>query len=194
MNILLHICCSNCALYPVSDLRSRGEKITGFWFNPNIHPLVEYQNRLNSVRRLEALWGLDMLYEDFYGLIPFVRAVAGKENQRCQTCYFMRLEETARQAKDHGFEAFSTSLLISPYQNQDLLRKTGDFLAEQYNVEFLFRDFREGFRETQQRGSQMGLYRQRYCGCIYSEAERGCRKKRAGENLRSTPARSSPRG
>jgi len=189
MNILLHTCCANCALYPVSYLRDRGERVTGYWFNPNIHPFLEYRNRLNSVRKMEDILGLQMLYQDTYGLIPFVRAIAGKENQRCRVCYFLRLEETARKSVAEGFDAFSTTLLISPYQDQELLRDTGNFLARRYNVEFLFQDFREGFREAQKRAAGLGLYQQKYCGCIYSEAERYQKVRKPGRSNAPLPGR-----
>lgn len=172
MNILMHTCCSTCALYPVSFLRSKGEQVTGFWFNPNIHPYLEYRSRLDSVRKLEDLLRLEVMYEDRYGLVMFVRAVVGKEQDRCKTCYFLRLKETARKARDHGFDAFTTSLLISPYQNQCLIRDLGDFFSKQYNVEFLFHDFRDGFRSARRQAAELGLYRQKYCGCIYSEQDR----------------------
>lgn len=152
--------------------------MTGLWSNPNIHPFQEYEARLESVRKLETLLRLDMHYHDDYGLVDFVRAVAGNEKQRCRHCYTLRLEETAKTAAESGYDCFSTTLLISPYQNQDLINEIGNALAERYNVEFYFEDFRSGFREAQSTSRQLGLYRQKYCGCIYSEMERNVRRKK----------------
>jgi len=180
MRILLHTCCSNCAIYPFDLLKKRGEKAKGLWFNPNIHPLQEYRARLDSLKKLQKIMGLDILYTEEYGLVDFVRAVAGRENERCRHCYRVRLEEAARTANKENLDAFSTTLLISPYQNQKLIKETGLELSELYNVEFYFEDFRPGFREAQARALELDLYRQKYCGCIYSEMERFMKKKKPG--------------
>jgi predicted adenine nucleotide alpha hydrolase (AANH) superfamily ATPase len=172
VKLLLHICCSNCAIYPVTELRARGENPTGFWFNPNIHPFQEYSARLESVRKLQELWLLDVIYGGEYGLVDFVRNVAGCERERCRHCYTSRLFETARAAAAGGFDAFSTTLLTSPYQNQGLIAEIGRSAAEANNVEFHFEDFRPGFRKAQAVARELGLYRQKYCGCVYSEMER----------------------
>lgn len=182
MRILLHTCCSNCAIYPFDLLKKRGEKVKGLWFNPNIHPLQEYTARLESLEELEELMGLDILYRGEYGLVDFVRAVAGRENDRCRHCYGVRMEEAARVARKENLDAFSTTLLISPFQNQELIKETGRELSERYNVEFYFEDFRPGFREAGARALELGLYRQKYCGCIYSEMERFRKKKKPGRS------------
>jgi len=151
--------------------------VTGLWSNPNIHPLQEYEARLQSVKKLESLLQLDMCYKDDYGLDDFVRVVTGSEKKRCLHCYTMRLEEAARVASKKGYDCFSTSLLISPYQDQDLIREIGRVQAERYNVEFYFEDFRSGFRVARSISKELGLYRQKYCGCIYSERESQARRK-----------------
>lgn len=177
----MHICCSNCAVYPVSTLKDRGITITGFWFNPNIHPFTEYKARLDSVKLLEQLWSMELQYKDEYGLTGFVRNVAGKESGRCEYCYSVRLEETAKKAKELNADAFTTSLLVSPYQKFDLLIETGRMLEDKYSVEFLDEDFRSGFRSGRSKAKELGFYSQKYCGCIYSEMERylsGKQKKR----------------
>jgi predicted adenine nucleotide alpha hydrolase (AANH) superfamily ATPase len=172
LKILLHTCCSNCAVYPVQKFRQQGYVVTGFWFNPNIHPYQEYKSRLESVRTLEALWKIEMIYMDEYGLVDFLRTVVGKEKERCAFCYTMRLEKTASEAARCGFDAFTTSLLISPYQNINTISAIGKRLSDTYNVEFYFDDLRPGFRQAMQTAKDLGLYRQKYCGCIYSEMER----------------------
>jgi len=172
MKLLMHICCANCSLYPIKVLRSRGVDTYGLWYNPNIHPFTEYRNRLESLKALQGRWNLEIDYVDLYGLRDFVRAVANREEDRCGHCYSIRLEETARRAREGAFDGFTTSLLVSPYQKQDLIRSLGMKMAEKYNIEFVFEDFRHGFREGMQLSRELGLYRQKYCGCIYSEEER----------------------
>jgi len=168
----MHICCSNCALYPVTVVRKRGIEIKGLWFNPNIHPFTEYQNRLDSLRKLETLWRLDVQYVDSYGLKEYLRNVVGNEDNRCEYCYSVRLAKTAEKAKEMGVDAFTTSLLVSPYQNFDMIIETGKRMQERYSVEFYMEDFRKGFNDGRRMSKEFGLYRQKYCGCIYSEMER----------------------
>jgi epoxyqueuosine reductase len=168
----MHMCCSNCAIYPVQTLQRRGIDIKGFWFNPNIHPYLEYKSRLDALRKLQDLWGLDIDYEDTYGLKEFLRRVVNNEEARCEYCYTVRLDRTAAKAKELKADAFTTSLLVSPYQNLDIIRARGLDLQNKYSVEFYFEDFREGFREGRRMAGDLDLYRQKYCGCIYSEMER----------------------
>jgi predicted adenine nucleotide alpha hydrolase (AANH) superfamily ATPase len=166
------MCCSNCAIYPVQTLQRRGIDIKGFWFNPNIHPYLEYKSRLDALRKLQGLWGLDIDYDDTYGLTEFLRHVVNNEEARCEYCYTVRLDRTAAKAKELKADAFTTSLLVSPYQNLDMIRARGLDLQSKYSVEFYFEDFREGFREGRRMAGDLDLYRQKYCGCIYSEMER----------------------
>ncbi len=172
MKILMHLCCANCALYPLTSLRQRGLEVTGLWYNPNIHPFQEYASRLGAVKSLQALWGLEVEYEDHYGLKEYLRSVVGREEGRCAYCYAVRLEETAKRAKEMGMDAFTTSLLVSPYQKFDMIIETGRLMQERYDLEFLGEDFRPGFSEGRRISRDLGLYRQKYCGCIYSEMER----------------------
>ncbi len=186
MNILLHICCSNCALYPVKILRDEGHDFTGFWFNPNIHPADEHQLRLDSLRKLAKKWEIEMLYDDKYEPDLFFKLFHDDKAKglvippfpdRCKSCYTLRLEKTAEAAHVQGYEAFSTTLLISPYQDHDAIVATGNKLAEKYNTEFHARDFRPHFRDAMNLSKELDLYRQKYCGCIFSSEER--RKKRS---------------
>ncbi|RMD52524.1 MAG: hypothetical protein D6828_05580 [Nitrospirae bacterium] len=172
MKILLHTCCSNCTIYPFKKLSREGHNITGLWFNPNIHPYTEYKARKESMERLSEEWNIDMVYIDEYGLVDFLRMVVGREKERCLHCYRMRLKRTAQEAKTSDFDAFSTTLTISPYQNIELIRSIGEEIAEEYGIDFYYEDFRRGFREAMTISKELGLYRQKYCGCIYSEMER----------------------
>ena len=172
MNALLHICCAPCANQCVEVLRADGYQVTGLWYNPNIHPFTEYRARRNCLREYAASVELPVIERNDYGLRPFVRAVAQDIAGRCVKCYEMRLLEAARQAKEGGFDSFTSSLFISPYQNHELMREVAERAAEQYGVEFLYRDFRPYFRDGQTFAREHGFYMQKYCGCVFSEEER----------------------
>jgi predicted adenine nucleotide alpha hydrolase (AANH) superfamily ATPase len=149
-----------------------GINVEALWFNPNIHPYKEYEARLGSVKRLEDLWRLKIYIDDHYGLIDFLRNTVFRERYRCHYCYNIRLEATAKKAKDLGKDAYTTSLLVSPYQDREMIIEIGRMMAARYDVEFYEEDFRVGFYEGRRQGREMGFYQQRYCGCIYSEMER----------------------
>lgn len=172
MKLLMHICCANCYLYPFQTLFSKGIDVKGLWFNPNIHPYTEYQMRLDALHKLQNLWNLDIEYSDQYGLKEFIRAVVNKEDNRCIICYSMRLEETARTAKRMGLDGFTTTLLVSPYQKFDMIIQVGEEMGKRYSIPFYFEDFRQGWKTGVNLSKGIGLYRQKYCGCIYSEMER----------------------
>jgi len=172
MNILLHICCANCAIYPLQRLREKGDEVTGFFFNPNIHPYQEYQKRLESLKRYAERAGLRMIFRDEYLLEEFLRNVSYRPEKRCQYCYSVRLEATAQEAKKEGFDQFSTTLLQSTQQDHFLIKETGERLAEEIGIPFYYEDFRQGWRKGLEVSKAMELYRQQYCGCIYSEKER----------------------
>ena len=170
--LLLHTCCAPCSVYCVDSLRAEGIEPAGFWFNPNIHPYQEYRARREALREYTASIGQELILHGEYGLRPFVRAVAGDIEGRCGYCYTCRLEETARYAADHGFAAFSTTLLVSPYQDHDAIAAAARRMADRYGVAFLYRDFRPGFRQGQAKARELGLYMQKYCGCVFSEEDR----------------------
>ena len=172
MKVLLHICCAPCANRPLALLRAQGHDVTGFWYNPNIHPFTEYRSRRNTVREYLAEIGVKLIEQNDYGLRPFVRAVAEDIAHRCVKCYEMRLMQTAKTAKEQGFDAFSSSLFISPYQNHTMMMEVAQRAAEAYGVEFLYEDFRPLFREGQDFARAHGFYMQKYCGCVFSEEER----------------------
>jgi len=178
MNLLFHCCCAPCAVIPAEVLCEEGITPTLFWYNPNIHPSAEYQSRRDALCAFAELEKLPLEMADEYGLYLFLRDIGGETDRekRCDTCYRMRLEQTAARAVELGFAAFSTSLLISPYQRHDTIRGLGDEAAKLYGVEFLYRDFRPLFRESQSQARALGLYMQKYCGCIFSEADRYAEK------------------
>lgn len=178
MKLLLHICCAPCSVACVKQLRSEGIEPTGFWYNPNIHPFTEYRARRNCLTDYAKSIGLELVTEDEYGLRPFVKAVCGDIDGRCGYCYACRLAETARYAAENGFDSFCTTLTVSPYQNTPLIFETGEKLAKQYGVKFAPYDFSPRYREGQDEARALGLYMQKYCGCVFSEEDRYCKKKK----------------
>ena len=176
MKTLLHICCAPCANQPIEVLRADGLEVTGFWYNPNIHPFTEYRSRRNCVRDYAQQIELPLIEQNDYALRPFVRAVAEDIENRCVKCYELRLFETARQAAEGGFDSFTSSLFISPYQNHELMRQVAEQAASEYGIRFLYRDFRPYFRDGQTFAREHGFYIQKYCGCVFSEEERYLKK------------------
>jgi len=172
MKILLHICCAPCSIVPVQTLKSEGHELKGFFFNPNIHPTLEYGRRLETLQAYARVEALDLSVPEDYPLEEFLRGVAFRETDRCRYCYHLRLERTARTAAEQSFDAFTTTLLYSKFQRHDLIRTIAESLAGHYGIAFHYRDFREGWKEGIRLSRQMGMYRQPYCGCIYSEKER----------------------
>lgn len=173
--LLLHTCCGPCSTYTVEFWRGEGLEVTALWFNPNIHPYQEHQRRLEAMTALAERLELPFIVLPGYDMVGFLRLVVGKEGQRCRYCFRFRLERTALIAKERGFKAFSTTLLISPYQKHELLREVGEEVAQEYGVEFLYHDLRPGFGRSRHLSRVYKLYRQQYCGCIYSEWERFAR-------------------
>ncbi len=178
MNVLLHICCAPCANRPIEVLRTDAMDVTGFWYNPNIHPFTEYRARRDCLRAYAQEIALPLIERNDYALRPFVRAVAEDIGNRCVKCYEMRLYEAARQAKEGGFDCFTSSLFISPYQQHELMREVAERAAAEYGVSFLYRDFRPYFREGQAFAREHGFYMQKYCGCVFSEEERYIKAKK----------------
>ena len=178
MKTLLHICCAPCANQCIEVLRADHFEVAGFWYNPNIHPYTEFRFRRESVRQYAPTIDLPLIENNNYALRPFIRAVAEDIAHRCGTCYEMRLMETARQAKELGFDSFTSSLFISPYQNHELMRQVAEKAAAEYGVEFLYRDFRPYFKAGQEKARELGFYMQKYCGCVFSEEERYIKAKK----------------
>jgi len=172
MRILLHTCCGPCALYPLRTLRAAGHDVTGFFYNHNIHPYQEYTRRRDAVLQMAELEALPLIMRDEYDLEGFLANVAAQPEQRCSYCYASRLRATAETAASGGFDAFSASLLYSRYQRHEEIRELGEKLGREFGVAFHYQDFRPGWQEGIRLSKELGLYRQQYCGCIYSEKER----------------------
>lgn len=178
MKLLLHTCCGPCSIYPIEQLRQE-HQISALFFNPNIHPYQEFKRRQETLLAYCNGENIPVLDAGSYGLEKYLRKVVHREADRCRICYSWRMEETAKIAADNGFSAFSTTLLYSRYQNHEELKRCGTALAEKYGLEYLYRDFRDGWQYGIARSKELGMYRQPYCGCIYSEYERyGARQHR----------------
>jgi predicted adenine nucleotide alpha hydrolase (AANH) superfamily ATPase len=177
MTMLLHACCGPCGCYTTERLGEEGFTPTLYYFNPNIHPYQEYVRRWEGLRQLADYRNLPLVRENGYELEDFLAHVAAEPAKRCEYCYRVRLEKTAAKAKELGFTTFGTTLLISPYQNRERLVEIGRDLGRRYGLESHDEDFRPGFRKSQAMAKEMGLYRQGYCGCVYSEKERYYKQK-----------------
>lgn len=172
MELLLHTCCGPCAIYATEHLIRDGFSPIMYYHNPNIHPYQEWTRRRDSLKKLAEVKKLPLLIDEDYQMPEFLRRVAFHEEERCGFCYEMRLSGTSQKALESGVQWFSSTLLISPYQNRELLCRIGKETAEKYGLRFYDADLRPGFRRSQLEAKEMGLYRQGYCGCIYSERDR----------------------
>ena len=172
MRILLHTCCGPCALFPLQQLRADGHDVTGFFYNHNIHPHQEYVRRRDAAIQMAEQQAMPLIVRDDYDLEGFLANVAAEPDKRCGYCYSSRLRAVAQAAAEGGFDAYTSSLLYSKYQKHDEIRASGELIGSEYGVEFYYRDFRPGWQEGIRLSKEMGLYRQQYCGCVYSEKER----------------------
>ena len=169
----MHICCGPCAIYCINALRSKEHIVEGFFYNPNIHPVSEYDKRKESTLSVSKELNLPVYFHREYKFEDFFRKITFHEqDERCQICWRLRLKHTVEFARRENYDAFTTTLLISPYQNQDKIKEIATGLARYYDIKFYYEDFRIGFRESHNLSKEMGLYHQKYCGCIYSERER----------------------
>lgn len=173
MKLLMHTCCAPCSVYCIDSLRNEAIEPTIYWYNPNIHPFTEYKSRRDCLKEYTKSIGIEAIFEEEYGLKDFCKNVINDLTNRCKNyCYQVRLEQTAKYAKEHGYDSFTTTLLVSPYQNHEAIKEIGEKLANKYGLNFIYRDFRIGFREGQSKARELGLYMQKYCGCVFSEEDR----------------------
>ncbi len=172
MKLLLHSCCAHCAAYTIEHWRREGHEVAAFWYNPNIHPFTEHQQRLEAVKALVEQQGASLLVQEGYDIYDYFRRVAGHEEERCRFCFELRLDKTAEVARERGFAGFTTTLLISPHQKHELIHECGDGAAAKRGVQFFYADLRKRYSDSRHITKPLGLYRQQYCGCLYSEWER----------------------
>jgi predicted adenine nucleotide alpha hydrolase (AANH) superfamily ATPase len=170
--LLIHSCCAHCAAYTVSYWREQGYETSALWYNPNIHPYTEHQHRLEAMQSLAQEMNLPLIISGGYDMPEYFRRVVGHEDERCRHCFNLRLSRTAEIALEKGFDAFTTTLLISPHQKHELIKEVGNELAREKGVGFLYADLRKRYSDSRHMTKPLNLYRQQYCGCIYSEWER----------------------
>lgn len=179
--LLLHSCCAPCSTY-VLEYLSRFFDITVFYYNPNIYPKDEFFMRVNEQKRLietmfpdSSVGFIEGEYDDdrFYAAVKGLEKL-GEGSQRCYECFKLRFEETAKRAAEGGFEYFTTTLSISPHKNSQVLNELGADIAEKYGIKYLFSDFKKknGYKRSCELSAQFGIYRQNYCGCVFSKNER----------------------
>lgn len=173
MKVLVHTCCAPCLIYPLKVLREQGHEVESYFYNPNIHPFSEYLRRLDSLKCYCEQEKIP-LREDEYDFYHYFHEILLR-GDRCQGCYRLRLGAAARVAKDKGFAAFTTTLIVSPHQKHQIIREIAEKIGQSHGIPFLYHDFRSGYREAVKESKALGLYRQKYCGCLYSEME--CREK-----------------
>ena len=173
MRVLVHTCCGPCGTYVFKRLREQGHAIKALYYNPNIHPEAEYERRRAALETYARREGIDLAYGS-YQPREYWRAVGEAQSlpHRCERCYRLRLSRSAEQAKAEGFDAFTTTLLISPYQQHERLRSIGEDIARETGVPFHYEDYRIGYRESRELARQAGLYMQPFCGCAFSLVER----------------------
>ena len=182
--ILLHMCCAPCACYPTKKLREEGFEPVGYFFNPNIHPHEEWKRRLKTAREFAEKVNMEFFADNHYRLREFLTRTLPVVDRmdsihfpdgfhkRCGICYAWRLSMAAKFAAENNFEYFTSSLFYSRYQNHWLMKKFAEHYAERFDVKFHYEDFRVGWQDGIDLSEQLGLYRQNYCGCIFSEEER----------------------
>ncbi len=172
MKVLLHICCAPCAIFSVKTLRMKGFDIMGFFYKNNIHPYMECVKRQKTLQSYAATIELNIIYQEGYDLEGFIQNVVFRESDRCSFCYSERLKSTALIAKRGKFDYFTTTLLYSKFQNHEIIKSMGEETGKSVGIQFYYQDFRTGWKEGVELSKHLGLYRQQYCGCIYSEKER----------------------
>lgn len=170
--LLFHICCAPCFIAPYFHLKEEDWNVHGFWYNHNIHPYQEYQKRLQALQKFAEEENIPLIIKDEYELEKFLRQAAFREGERCRGCYYERLKYAAIIAKKGNFDYFTTTLLYSKFQKHELIREIGEALGKEYGVSFYYRDFRKYWKEGIELSKQKEMYRQQYCGCIYSERDR----------------------
>ena len=171
--ILVHACCAHCLGMALAGLKAEAaayEPVV-YWGNPNIHPLIEWRRRLKAVKMLAERARLPLIADETYGLVEFCRAVHGREEapERCARCYALRLGRAAKAAREAGCRVFTSTLVTSRHQDHALIRAAGEAAAAAEGVEFLYRDWRGAVADGE---LVKMLYRQQYCGCVFSERDR----------------------
>lgn len=173
------MCCGPCSIYPLRRVLEGKHEVVGFFYNPNIHPRPEFIKRLDAAKKLATLMELPVIFHEDYEPETYFKGLTGTDKKtlplsdRCANCYSIRLRKTAEVAKAEGFDYFSSSLLYSTFQNHESIIEEARAAENESGVKFFYEDFREGWQDGIEASKEMGLFRQNYCGCIFSKGDRG---------------------
>lgn len=178
--LLLHSCCGPCSTYVITYLTEYFD-ITILYYNPNIYPYDEYLKRkeeqIKVIREIEKIHNVDIMDCDYDNNL-YNKLICGLEKEpergkRCKVCYQMRMEKAAKLAKENNYDYFCTTLSVSPYKNANLINEIGKFLEEKYKIKWFYSDFKkkDGYKKSIELSHKYNLYRQNYCGCIYSKPQ-----------------------
>ena len=172
--LLVHCCCVHCSAYTLNYWREQGYDVTSFWYNPNIHPSTEHQLRLEALETLAKQENIPLLINPGYEIERYFQAVVGheKKTDRCIYCYRIRLQAVSDYARQHGFDSFTSTLLISPKQQHERILNVALEIQQSSGINFLYADLRKRYSDGRKITKPMELYRQQYCGCLFSEWER----------------------
>lgn len=171
-DLLLHICCACCLCAPLEEFAKEGFEVTGYFYNPNIHPLLEFRRRMKALRVYQESNPIRIIYHEEYGLRDYLKNVDYEGTDRCKDCYTLRVRETARYAKENGFSSFSSTLLFSKHQDHEQVRTICEEASNRHGIKFTYRDYRHLTQKSHEIAKRKMLYQQSYCGCIFSEYER----------------------
>jgi predicted adenine nucleotide alpha hydrolase (AANH) superfamily ATPase len=175
LKMLMHVCCANCAIHPLNILKDKFD-ITMYFYNPNIHPEEEYQKRLSNAEKVSRITKIPLITGNYiHDLKKWFKLTEKLKDlpegqERCNKCFKIRLEKTALFAKKNGFDIFTTTLTISPHKNQQTINAIGNEISQKFDISFFIADFKkqDGFKKTMQLAKELKIYRQNYCGCLYS--------------------------
>ncbi len=173
MQILIHACCAPCLIVPLLEIKEEGKDATCYFYNPNIHPHSEFVRRLEMTDSYCKIQGVSLIYEK-YDPVQYFRYVSQnlEKPERCHLCYQVRMERAAGKARELGFSAYTTTLLVSPYQEHHVIKAIGDKAGSKFGINFYYKDWRNEYREGVIKSKNLEMYRQKYCGCLFSEKER----------------------
>ncbi len=170
--VLLHICCAPCSIYVLGRLREEGADVSGYFYNPNIHPYTEFLKRATTLTNYAQISLLPLALDMGYDLEDFLKGTLGLGKDRCLFCYRMRLEKAFLKGVEEKADAVTTTLLYSKHQRHEDIKAIGEELSGKHGIPFLYEDFRAGWKEGIEKSKALNMYRQPYCGCIFSEKER----------------------
>ena len=173
MRLLLHACCGPCLIEPLEQFSKTVDELAIVYSNSNTHPAEEYERRKETLCTYAKSVGATVVELDYdpAAWLDAVGPLAREGAERCRACYRLRLGEAATYAADNDYDALATTLTISPYQNPDAIREEGQAAASRAGIEWVDRDFRDSYGDATRRSRELGMYRQNYCGCLFSEAE-----------------------